>query len=104
MRIDGTLGTEGYRTLWRATVIILGVALEQTQVRDDGIIEPVDFAEFVASALTAVASNAGGVGRLTAGRPGSRESSLVSQLVRSSAGDDPAALARDCASVVGVRP
>lgn len=104
MRIDGTLGAEGYRTLWRATVIILGVALEQTQVRDDGIMEPVDFAEFVVSALTAEASNAGGVARLTAGRPGSRESSLVNQLVRSRVADDPASLARGGASVAGVRP
>ena len=70
MRIDGTLGAEGYRTLWRATVIILGVAVEQTKVSDDGIIQPVDFAGFISSVLAEVAANAGGVERLTAGRPG----------------------------------
>ncbi|MCA0308848.1 MAG: hypothetical protein LCH87_16065 [Actinobacteria bacterium] len=94
MRLNGTLGAEGYRTLWQATVIILGVVLEQTRVRADGIIEPVDFADFLASALAAVAANAGSVERLTAGRPGSWESSLVNQLVCGTVGHDPADLAR----------
>ena len=104
MRIDGALGAEGYRTLWRATVIILGVAVEQTRVGDDGIIEPVDFAGFIASVLAEVAANAGGVERLTAGRPGSPESSLVAQLAQSVLGDGPIDLNAYCISHAGSRP
>lgn len=104
MRIDGTLGAEGYRTLWRATVIILGVAVEQTRVGEDGIIEPVDFAGFIASVLAEVATNAGGVERLVAGRPGSSESSLVAQLARGVPGEGPIDLNEYRISRVGSRP
>jgi len=53
---------------------------------------PVDFADFLASALAAVAANLGGVDRLLAGRPGSWEADLVDQLVHGTVGHDDAGL------------
>lgn len=47
-----------------------------------------DFADFLARVLAVVAANAGSVDALTAGRPGSWESSILDQLVRGTVGDD----------------
>ncbi len=48
---------------------------------------PMDFADFLVSALRAVAGNAGSVQRITAGRPLSWESELVNALVQSAVGN-----------------
>jgi hypothetical protein len=56
--------------------------------RGDG--EPIDFADFLAQVLAAVAANVGSVERVTAGRPGSWEADLVHRLVFGTVGDDPA--------------
>jgi hypothetical protein len=47
-----------------------------------------DFAEWVAIALARVAAHAGGIDKLTAGRPGSWEAGHVDRLVRGTVGDD----------------
>ena len=47
-----------------------------------------DWAEFVTTAVTAAAANAGGSDAALAGRPGSWEADLVRQIVESSVGDD----------------
>lgn len=47
---------------------------------------PVDFSDFLASALGAVAANVGSAERITAGRPGSWESDALGQLVAGTVG------------------
>ncbi|MBI4942492.1 hypothetical protein [Kineosporia sp. R_H_3] len=47
-----------------------------------------DFADFLAGVLAAVAANAGSIDRLTAGRPGSWEAGLLDQLVSGTVGHD----------------
>ena len=49
---------------------------------------PVDFSDFLASALGAVAANVGSGYRITAGRPGSWESDALGQLVAGTVGYD----------------
>ena len=59
--------------LWARTVDTLTQAVRLTRPGPDGATEPDDFADFLSSALLAVAANVGSVHRLTAGRPGSWE-------------------------------
>ncbi len=47
---------------------------------------PVDFADFLAHALAAVAANVGSTDRLIVGRPGSWEADLIAQLVEGTVG------------------
>lgn len=76
--------------LWARTVEVLTQAVRLTRPGLDGATEPDDFADFLSSALVAVAANVGSVHRLTAGRPGSWEADLVHQLAYGAlAGDDP---------------
>ena len=75
--------------LWARTVEVLTQAVRVTRPGLDGATEPDDFADFLSSALVAVAANVGSVHRLTAGRPGSWEADLVHQLAYGAlAGDD----------------
>jgi hypothetical protein len=78
-----------YRRLWDATVATLTAAVRVNHPQHGAV----DFADFLASALGAVAGNVGSGERITAGRPGSWESDLVAQLVTGTVGDDGAALA-----------
>lgn len=48
--------------------------------------KPTDMADLIATVLAGVAANLGGTYRLLAGRPGSWEADLVSQLVRGTVG------------------
>lgn len=76
--------------LWARTVDTLTHAVRLTRPGLEGATEPDDFADFLSSALLAVAANVGSVHRLTAGRPGSWEATLVHQLAYGNlAGDDP---------------
>lgn len=77
--------------LWAEAVRVLTAAARRTY--DDG--SPRDFAEFVASVLTAAAANVGDTERLLAGRSGSWEASLVRSLVTGTVGDDPRDLLRE---------
>lgn len=72
------------QSLWDAAVATLTEAVRLQHPLHG----PVDFADFLASALAAVAANVGSVYRLTAGRPGSWESGLVDQLVTGTVGPD----------------
>ncbi|MDF0532287.1 hypothetical protein P0W64_21260 [Tsukamurella sp. 8F] len=54
----------------------------------DATPEPIDWAQFVAHALTAAAANVGGLDRALAGRPGSWEADGVRGLVTGTGGDD----------------
>lgn len=56
-------------------------------LRPDGT--PEDFADFLAQAVSAAASNVGGLDQLISGRPGSWEANLVSQMVYGIVGYDP---------------
>ena len=73
-----------YRRLWDATVATLTAAVQLDHPQHG----PVDFSDFLASALGAVAANVGSANRITAGRPGSWESDALSQLVGGTVGYD----------------
>jgi hypothetical protein len=73
-----------YRRLWDATVATLTAAVQLDHPQHG----PVDFSDFLASALGAVAANVGSANRITAGRPGSWESDALSQLVAGTVGYD----------------
>ena len=80
-----------YRRLWDATVATLTAAVQLDHPQHG----PVDFSDFLASALGAVAANIGSADRITAGRPGSWESDALGQLIGGTVGYDvdPVALA-----------
>lgn len=73
-----------YQRLWDATVATLTAAVQLDHPQHG----PVDFSDFLASALGAVAANVGSAYRITAGRPGSWESDALSQLVGGTVGYD----------------
>lgn len=73
-----------YRRLWDATVATLTAAVQLDHPQHG----PVDFSDFLASALGAVAANVGSAYRITAGRPGSWESDALGQLVAGTVGYD----------------
>ena len=73
-----------YRRLWDATVATLTAAVQLDHPRHG----PVDFADFLASALGAVAANIGSAYLITAGRAGSWESDALGQLVAGTVGYD----------------
>lgn len=75
-----------YRQVWESAVGVLGQAVRLTRSGPGWSCEPIDFGDFLASCLASVAANVGSVGRLTAGRPGSWEADLVSQLLRGTVG------------------
>jgi len=77
--------TEEYRRLWDATVATLTAAVRLNHPQHGSV----DFSDFLASALGAVAANVGSGERITAGRPGSWESDLLAQLVSGTIGYDP---------------
>ena len=81
--------TQQRETYWQQAVAALTSAARMTRTVA-GQIEPADFSDFLASALAAVAANLGSVEAVTAGRPGSWESSLVAQLLGGTLGYDPA--------------
>ena len=56
-----------YRRLWDATVATLTAAVQLDHPQHGAV----DFSDFLASALGAVAANVGSANRITAGRPGS---------------------------------
>lgn len=74
----------------RAVEVLTGACrLTYSPVRADWsrlLAEPVDFADFLASVLAAVAANLGSTGRVVAGRPGSWEAELVTQLLTGTVG------------------
>ena len=73
-------------TLWSEAVGVLTRAIRLTRKRGDGTEEPDDFADFLATALTAAAANVGSVDRVTEGRPGSWEASHIHELLRGMVG------------------
>jgi len=73
-----------YRRLWDATVATLTAAVQLDHPQHGAV----DFSDFLASALGAVAANIGSAYRLTAGRPGSWESDALRQLVGGTVGYD----------------
>lgn len=79
-------------SLWLRAVEVLTQAARLTRTLAGGWKEPADFSDFLASALGAVAANLGTVDLVTAGRPGSWESSLVEQLIHGTVGYDDALL------------
>lgn len=79
---------EEYRRLWEATVATLTAAVRLNHPQHGAV----DFSDFLASALGAVAGNVGSAERITAGRLGSWESDLLAQLVTGTVGDDDATL------------
>ncbi len=88
-----------YRRLWDATVATLTAAVRLNHPQHGAV----DFADFLASALGAVAGNVGSADRITAGRPGSWESDLLAQLVTGTVGYDDATLAAHRTEPVVVR-
>ena len=74
---------EQYTRLWNRTVSTLTEAVRLSHPLHG----PMDFADFLVSALTAVAGNVGSVQRITAGRPLSWESELVNALVQGAVGN-----------------
>jgi hypothetical protein len=74
-----------YIALWEVTVDTLTAAVRLKHPTHG----EADFAEFLASALAAVAANVGSTERVTAGRPGSWEADLVEQLLTGTVGDRP---------------
>lgn len=76
--------TEQWQQLWDTTVATLTAAVQLNHPQHG----PTDFADFLASALGAVAGNVGSTERITAGRPGSWESDLLAQLVNGTVGPD----------------
>lgn len=81
---EPTLAEEHDR-LWNEAVNTLTAAVRLHHPTEG----PLDFADFLASALAAVAGNVGSVERLTAGRPGSWESDDLNRLLFGTLGDDP---------------
>lgn len=75
---------EQWQRLWDTTVATLTAAVRLDHPQRG----PADFADFLASALGAVAGNVGSTERITAGRPGSWESDLLAQLVNGTVGYD----------------
>ena len=73
-------------TLWSEAVGVLTRAIRLTRKRGDGTEEPDDFADFLATALTAAAANVGSVDRVTEGRPGSWEARHIHELLRGMVG------------------
>lgn len=73
-----------YRRLWDATVATLTAAVQLDHPQHGAV----DFSDFLASALGAVAANVGSAYRITAGRPGSWESDALGQLVGGTVGYD----------------
>ena len=73
-------------TLWSEAVGVLTRAIRLIRKRGDGTEEPDDFADFLATALTAAAANVGSVDRVTEGRPGSWEASHIHELLRGMVG------------------
>jgi len=73
---------EEYRRLWDTTVATLTAAVRLTRPQHGAM----DFADFLAAALGAVAANVGSAERITAGRPESWESDLLAQLVAGTIG------------------
>lgn len=69
--------TSEYRRLWDATVTTLTAAVQLNHPQHGAV----DFSDFLASALAAVAANVGSAERITAGRSGSWESDAVERLV-----------------------
>lgn len=74
-----------FRRLWKATVTTLTAAVRLTHPTTG----PVDISDFLASALASVVANVGSLDRLIAGRPGSWESAILTQLASGSVGIDP---------------
>jgi len=77
-----------YADVWDATVAVLGKAARLTRLGPDGP-EPIDFSDFLASALRQVAADVGGIRRLIADRPGSWEAALVVPLAAATWQDRP---------------
>lgn len=75
---------EARGTLWKTTVWALTVAARLREPSG----RRVDMADFLASAVTATAANLGSVDQLLAGRSGSWEADLLSQLVTGTGGHD----------------
>lgn len=65
-----------------------GQAAQLTRVGPDGP-EPIDFSDFLASALRQVGADVGGIRRLIAGRPGSWAAALVAPLAAATWQDRP---------------
>jgi hypothetical protein len=90
---SGGPGDERQAAWEQAVVLLTRAARQRTQIpdpaggtdRDGG---PIDFADFLAGVLAAVAANIGGSWRLTAGRPGSWEADLVHRLIAGTVGHD----------------
>lgn len=78
-----------YRRLWDSTVDTLTAAVQLVHPVRGGAM---DFPDFLASALGAVAANVGSASRITAGRPGSWESDALGRLVAGTVGYDADAL------------
>lgn len=70
--------------LWDNTVASLTAAVQLTHPQHGAT----DFADFLATALAATAANVGSTERITAGRPGSWESDLLTQLLNGTIGHD----------------
>lgn len=62
------------------------VPIEDRRSVETGTLVPMDFADFAAQALSAVAANLGSSDALLAGRPGSWEADLVARLVKGTVG------------------
>lgn len=73
-----------YGRLWDATVATLTAAVQLDHPQHGAV----DFSDFLASVLGAVAANVGSVERITAGRSGSWESAALGQLVGGTVGYD----------------
>lgn len=73
-----------YRELWDATVQNLTTAARMKHEQYGQL----DFADFLASAVAAVAANVGGAGRVLAGRSGSWEAGLVASMINGTVGED----------------
>lgn len=77
-----------YAEVWRPLSPRFGQAAQLTRPGPDGP-EPIDFADFLTSALRQVAADHCGVRRLIAGRPGSWEAALVAPLAATTWQDRP---------------
>jgi hypothetical protein len=87
-------GGRGYEQLLGEAVAVLTEAARLTRPAGgaDGVAgsrrEPVDWAEFVASAVAGAAANVGGIEAVLAGRPGSWEADFVRRLLVGTVGED----------------
>lgn len=81
---DAEAHAREYQRLWETAVRTLTAAARLTHPEHGEI----DFADFLASALAAVAGNVGSTDRVTAGRSGSWEADLVQQLLAGTVGED----------------